>query len=139
MATRSWRVVETEVEWQLLQKDPGNPNSGQLESGYGVPVGPNADSILRRYEFFEFAGKYDPETHEALFENGFGDSNPGPNDIGTYLGAQNGGVNLVPVPEPQTWALMLGGLLLMATVSRRKRQRVSSGASAELPRVGSAH
>jgi len=40
---------------QLLQKDPGNPESGQLESGYGAPVGPNAASILRRYEFFKYA------------------------------------------------------------------------------------
>ena len=40
--------MKTETEWQLLQKDPGNPLSGVLESGYGAPVGPNAASILRR-------------------------------------------------------------------------------------------
>ena len=52
----------TEVEWQLLQFDPGNPDSPPsiLESGYGAPVGPNAASILRRYEFFDFSGDYDP-------------------------------------------------------------------------------
>ena len=48
--------AETETEWQLLQKDFNNPLSGKLESGYGVPVGPNAASILRRYEFYEFSG-----------------------------------------------------------------------------------
>ena len=48
--------AETEIEWQLLQKDFNNPDSGKLESGYGVPVGPNAASILRRYEFYEFSG-----------------------------------------------------------------------------------
>jgi hypothetical protein len=49
----------TEVEWQLLQTDSGNPGSGQLESGYGAPVGPNAASILRRYEFYKYSGEYD--------------------------------------------------------------------------------
>ena len=86
--------AETEIEWQLLQKDINNPLSGQLESGLGAPVGPNAASILRRYEFYDFSGDYDAETHEALFGPGFGDSNPDPNDVGTYLGSQNAAVNL---------------------------------------------
>ena len=39
--------AETEIEWQLLQTDPGNPLAGQLESGYGAPVGPNAERVGR--------------------------------------------------------------------------------------------
>jgi len=112
--------AETEIEWQLLQKDVNNPLSGLLESGFGAPVGPNAASILRRYEFYEFSGIYDPETHEALFDPGFGDSNPGPNDVGTYLGSQNGAVNLVP--EPQSCVLVLIGL---GAVARRRKPRGS--------------
>jgi hypothetical protein len=113
------RQAETEIEWQLLQKDPGNPNSGQLESGLGVPVGPNAASIVRRYEFFKYAGPYDPENHEAQpFGN---DSNPDPLDIGIYLGAQNGAVNLAAVPEPATYALLLAGLSIVAVGARRHR------------------
>ncbi len=115
--------AETEIEWQLLQKEFNNPESGQLESGYGVPVGPNAASILRRYEFYEFSGIYDPETHEAQFADGYGDSNPGPNDIGTYLGSQNAAVNLVP--EPQSYVLMLMGLGVMGSgaLSRFRKAR----------------
>jgi hypothetical protein len=94
------------------------------ESGYGVPVGPNAASILRRYEFFEFSGVYDPETHEAQFDLGFGDSHPGPNDVGTYLGSQNAAVNLEVVPEPQTCVLMLAALGLIGAVARRRRLMV---------------
>jgi hypothetical protein len=113
--------AETEIEWQLLQKDFRNPDSGQLESGYGVPVGPNAASILRRYEFFEFSGMYDPETHEAQFEPPYGDSHPGPNDVGTYLGSQNAAINLGPaVPEPQTYALLLAGFGLIAAFAGRR-------------------
>ena len=114
--------AETEIEWQLLQKDFNNPDSGKLESGYGVPVGPNAASILRRYEFYEFSGVYDPETHEAQFEPRYGDSHPGPNDVGIYLGSQNAAVNLGPaVPEPQTCALLLAGFGLIGAVARRRK------------------
>lgn len=119
------KQAETEVEWQLLQKDPGNPLSGQLESGYGAPVGANAASILRRYEFYKFAGIYDPESHEAKFADGFGDSHPGLGDVGTYLGAQNGAANfnlaeIAPVPEPESYAMMLAGLSLMGFIARRR-------------------
>jgi len=115
----------TEIEWQLLQKDPGNPNSGILESGYGVPVGPNAASILRRYEFFKYGGEYDPETHEALPEGG--DSNPEGNDLGIYLGAQNAAANLVdgpiaPVPLPSSVLLLISGLGGLGLLKRRAKK-----------------
>jgi hypothetical protein len=113
--------AQTEVEWQLLQKDVNNPQSGQLESGLGAPVGANAASILRRYEFYDFSGDYDTETHEALFGPGFGDSNPDLNkDVGTYLGSQNAAVNL-QVAEPQTCVLLLTGLSLIVAVARRRK------------------
>ncbi len=114
--------AETEIEWQLLQKEFNNPLSGQLESGYGVPIGPNAASILRRYEFYEFSGMYDPETHEAQFEPPYGDSNPGPNDIGAYLGSQNAAANLqAGIPEPQTSVLVLAALGLLSALIRRRK------------------
>ena len=114
--------AETEIEWQLLQKEFNNPLSGKLESGYGVPVGPEAASILRRYEFYEFSGRYDPETHEAQFDLEYGDSNPGPNDVGTYLGSQN--VAAI-VPEPQSYLLMAVGLGLIGAgaVARQRKLR----------------
>ncbi len=115
--------ARTEVEWQLLQKDPDKPNSGQLERGYGVPVGANAASIVRRYEFYKFGGVYKAKDHEATFADGFGDSHPGPGDVGTYIGAQNGAANfnLAAVPEPETYALMLAGLGMVLTLARRRR------------------
>ena len=121
----------TEVEWQLLQTDLNKPGSGQLESGYGVPVGPNAASILRRYEFYKYSGEYDSETNEALVS--ISDSHPNdPNDpsiydstkvvdLGNYLGAQNGAVNLAAaVPEPETYAMLLVGLGLVGFAVRRR-------------------
>jgi len=67
-----------------------------------IPVGPNAASIIRGYEFYKFGGDYDPIDHHALLVGN--DSNPGLGDVGTYLGAQNGAANLnvAAVPEPET-------------------------------------
>lgn len=109
----------TEIEWQLLQTDPGNPLAGLLESGYGAPVGPNAGSIIRRYEFYKYSGEYDPETHEALVGS---DSHPSDTELGIYIGAQNAAVNLnaaAAVPEPETYTLMLAGLAMLGFIKRR--------------------
>jgi hypothetical protein len=126
--------AETETEWALLQVERGNAGSGYLESGLGLPAGPNAASILRRYEFYKFSGLYKSD-HEATFADGYGDSKPYiefdingnivGGDVGTYLGAQNGAVNLAalaPVPEPETYAMMLAGLGMVFGIARRRRR-----------------
>ncbi|MGE0383399.1 MAG: VPLPA-CTERM sorting domain-containing protein [Gammaproteobacteria bacterium] len=117
----------TEVEWALLQIDFMNPGAGILDNG-GNEVGENAEAVVRRYEFYAYAGEYDSETNEAKFIKdpvlGYGDSNPAPSDIGHYLGAQNGALNLnmqfAPVPLPAAawmFAPVLGGLF----AARRRR------------------
>lgn len=120
----------TETEWQLLQTDPGNPLSGILENGGAAPAGANAKSIIRRYEFYDFTGVYDAVSHEAMFASGFGDSLPGPNDVGNFIGAQNAALNFVApaggvggVPEPASWAMMLLGFGGIGTMVRARRNR----------------
>ena len=108
----------TEIEWQLLQKDPGNPNAGILELG-GQVLDPNADAVVRRYEFYEYTGLYKASDHEA--KPMFGDSNADPSEIGAFLGAQNAQALLAPVPEPEIYALMAAGLGLLGFVARRKK------------------
>jgi hypothetical protein len=107
---------ETEIEWQLLQKDPRNPLAGVLENGHGAPVGDNSKSIVRRYEFFAYTGIYSDEDHEALV---LSDSNPQPGEVGDYLGAQNAAAILgAPVPlPPAVW--LLGSSLIGIALRRR--------------------
>ena len=116
--------AETEIEWQLLQIDPENPAKGHLEAGLGAPVGNNAKSIIRRYEFFEYIGPYGPENHEALVQS---DSNPLDSELGIYLGAQNGALNLVPVvapvPLPAPVWLLGSALLGVAGIARQGGHR----------------
>ena len=123
----------TETEWQLLQTDPGNPLSGILENGGAAPAGNNAQSIIRRYEFYSFTGLYDATSHEALFSNGFGDSNPGPNDVGNFIGAQNAALNFVApgggvggVPEPASWAMMVLGFGGVGGLARARRRKMAA-------------
>ncbi len=125
----------TETEWQLLQTDPGNPLSGILENGGAAAAGANAQSVIRRYEFYAFTGSYDPASHEALFSNGFGDSNPGPNDVGNFIGAQNAALNFAgvaggggggvgAVPEPASWAMLLIGFGAVGAAARLRRRLI---------------
>lgn len=115
----------TEIEWQLLQTDPGNPLAGQLENGGGAALGEKSQSVLRRYEFYNYGGAYDLETHEAL--PALGDSHPAEGELGSFIGAQNVALNLngnpIAVPEPETTALAFAGLgMVLWAVKRRRGQ-----------------
>lgn len=109
----------TEIEWQLLQTDPGNPNAGVLENGGAA----GKEGVLRRYEFFAYTGAFDPENHEA--QPLFGDSHPDASEIGDFMGAQNVALNLngnpvAAVPEPSQAVLLVLGL--GAVMLWRRRQ-----------------
>ena len=84
--------TNVQVEWQLLQTDTGNPNAGQVDLS-GVAPDPGYKSIIYRFEFYQYTGKYDPETHEALSVNG-DTATPAASDLGIFLVAQNAAVNL---------------------------------------------
>lgn len=82
---------ETETEWVLMQDELANPDAGDLLSEGQMAVGD--ESVTRRYEFYDYTGAYDPETHEALPVNA---DVPDAADLGDYVGAQMAAVNLNP-------------------------------------------
>lgn len=113
----------TEIEWQLLQTDPGNPAAGALENGGAAEVGAGKESVLRRYEFYAYTGAFDPANHEA--QPLLGDSHPSAAEIGDFLGAQNVALNLngnpiAAVPEAPPAAMLALGLAALALWRRRQ-------------------
>lgn len=68
---KNWKhgeADEVETEWQVLQKDYGQPDGGVNNA---VPAAaealPNGDeAVTRRYEFYKYVGPYDNETGQAM-------------------------------------------------------------------------
>jgi hypothetical protein len=132
-------AAETEVEWQLLQTEAGNPAAGLLENGGDAGAG--AESVVRRYEFYKYTGLLDlsgealcdtPES--AANTNNCGDvynNLLGLYGVGDFIGAQNGAVNLngvyagppIVAPEPLTLSLFGIGLAGVIGVRRRRHNR----------------
>jgi hypothetical protein len=92
---------ETEVEWFLLQSGP--PGKGHNELARETAASPGSKSVIRRYEFYEYTGAYDPESHEVQCGGDGSCDAPLPGELGNYLGAQMAAVNLgavLPQPTP---------------------------------------
>ncbi len=61
-------TTQLEYDWQLVQADPpsgGNRRQRGRHQGSST-LDPATRSVVRRYEMYEYAGTYDPITHEAL-------------------------------------------------------------------------
>ena len=108
---------ETEIEWQVLQPGFVDEVSKDLNLN-GDP------SAVIRLEFYKYKGSFDDE---GLVDP-TGVQTPVGNTlnefVGDYVGEQIAGFNAVQaVPEPSSYAMMLGGLALLALVrTRRGRQ-----------------
>ena len=90
-------AAETEMEWKVLQARPNGAGNDELVNE--AKAGNGNKSVTRRYEFYEYTGVYDPETHEALCADGSCDV-PQDGELGNYIGAQMAAVNLEPIAPP---------------------------------------
>ena len=97
--------------------------SGQSQSGAGLT---NTGSFqnLRSYVYW-LGTEYVPYTHSAwLFITGNGYQNASLKSYDAYaLAVRPGDVLLAPVPEPETYAMLLAGLGVMGAVARRRKAK----------------
>ena len=87
-------AAHVEVQWDLLQADPPGGNQrrrGKLANQGNLGNGNHA--VIRRYEFYKYAGRLDPITNEALCAD-LTCTAPGPGELGDAIGAQNAAANL---------------------------------------------
>ena len=87
-------AAHLELNWRLLQQDPPGGNQrqrGKLANQGNAGNGNHA--VVRRYEYYNYAGVYDPLTHEALCAD-LTCTSPGPGELGDAIGAQNAAANL---------------------------------------------
>jgi hypothetical protein len=88
------QAAQMEVSWSLLQADPPGGNQrrrGKLANKGNAANGDHA--VVRRYEYYRYAGAYDPITHEALCAD-LTCTAPSPGELGDAIGAQNAAANL---------------------------------------------
>jgi hypothetical protein len=85
-------ALQVETSWKLLQHNPHSANSGVLRNQGGLNGG-GARAVVRRYEYYKFAGAYDPLDHGALCIDPLCNA-PGAGELGDAIGAQNVAANV---------------------------------------------
>ena len=110
---------EIEIGWEVLQPGKVDEVSKALDLK-------GDKSVVIRYEFFKYKGTFDGE---GLVDPTAEETPPGNTlnrFVGDYVGEQIAGFNAqqaVAVPEPETYALMLGGLVAAGLDRRTRRTR----------------
>ncbi len=101
-------AAHLETSWNLLQQDP---QQGRKQRGKGQQVnagnlGNGSHAVVRRYEYYQYSGAYDPITHQALC-GGDGSCNaPLEGELGDAVGAQNAAAN---INTPSLTVAIVGG------------------------------
>ena len=122
--------TQTQLEWQLIQTDKGNPAAGQIDLT-GVALDPGATGVVYRFEFYKYTGNRDAATNEAkVGPNGDtpGIDGPSPGDLGDFIVAQNAGINfdgVIPAAPALPVAPELNATIAGAIVGQAYSQVIS--------------
>lgn len=126
---------ETEVEWRLLWA-----NGGLDDDGAGTEISDGSDQIVRRYEFYTYAGQFEDDQLEpkpiceTCYDYGNGIFGPDPSNVGALIGTQMIAYNLDPnlnaflqqqavsqVPVPPAFFLFGSGLVSIIGLRMRRK------------------
>ena len=90
-----------QVEWQLLQTDPGNQAAGQIDLS-GIAPDPGYKSIVYRFEYYKYTGPVNAIDNQAQpVADTYGAPNSPPaNELGDFVVANNVAVNFDGVAPP---------------------------------------
>lgn len=84
--------AQVETAWKLLQFNPHSANSGVLH--HQALLGQGAKAVIRKYEFYKFAGGYDPLNHKAICGGDGLCNTPLAGELGDFIGNQMAAANL---------------------------------------------
>ena len=115
--------TETEIEWEPLQIGVVDEVTKSLDAP--------TPAVVYKFQFFKYVGLWDddgavdPKIKPMVDDQGVAyiDINGVRTDL-SFVGQQIAGFNAAeapPVPEPQTWALWLGGLAGLGALRRLRR------------------
>ena len=83
-------AAHLETAWDLIQAEIGSNSRRKQKRG---ALGGGSHAVVRRFEFYKFAGTYDPVTGQAICLDGTC-SAPADSEVGDFIGAQNAAANL---------------------------------------------
>ncbi len=120
-----------------------NPNCGLPDYGSGPDRGPFANLQLDFY-WTNVRAEYPDDDYNAFWAFTFDDGNQSPRaaqqgrePLSYVWLVHDGDIAAAAVPEPSTWALLLGGFGLMGAALRRRARVSSSGSpAAAVPAAG---
>ena len=82
-------AAQLESDWDLLQAEPasgGNGGQNRTRTRTQGSLDPTTQSVVRRYELYNYTGPYDPTTHEALCAD-LTCTAPSEGELGDFLSA----------------------------------------------------
>ncbi|QOY87706.1 InlB B-repeat-containing protein [Paludibaculum fermentans] len=84
--------AQVETSWYLVQAKIGGKGKRNQKRNQGA-LGGGSQAVVRRYEFYKFAGTYDAITHEAICADALCNV-PADAEVGNYIGAQMAAADL---------------------------------------------
>jgi uncharacterized repeat protein (TIGR02543 family) len=99
-------AAHVETQWELMQSQVGDAGNGKHKQKRGL-LGGGSKAVVRRFELYKYAGNVDPVTGQALCADLLC-ATPADNEIGDFIGAQNGAINLNVPPQYQVNVTVVG-------------------------------